>query len=181
METGGITVGEVGTAVELLTGKPALVGEGKFQLVAIMSRHRRAQNGVDGRNRYLGDTLHGVHDLLLLALQLVFIGQVLPLAAATQAEVLTHGFHAQRAGLDHAVDVTLGEAVLLAVDLQVDDVARCTEGDKYYKVVPAAEALALGCNARYLKILNYRNVFLLSHRGCKGSKTRENSQHFSTT
>ena len=30
METGGITVGEVGTAVELLTGKPALVGEGKF-------------------------------------------------------------------------------------------------------------------------------------------------------
>ena len=174
METSRIAVGELHTTVELLAGEPALVGEREFQLVAIMGRHRRAQDGIDGGDGHLGNTLHGIDHLLLLALQLVLIGEVLPLAAATQAEVLAHGLHAQHAGLDHAVDVALGKTVLLAVDLEVNHVARSAKRHKHHQVVPAAQALALGRHARYLKILNYRDIFLLlSHRGRKGTKSSE--------
>ena len=170
VEARRIAVGKLLSAFELLAGEPALVAEGKFQFVAVMGRHRRAQDGIDGGNGHLGDALHGIDHLLLLALQLVLIGQMLPLAAATQAEVLTHRLHAQLAGLDQTLDVALGKTVLLAVDLQVDHIARSAKGDKHHQVVPAAQTLALGRHTRYFKILNYRNIFFLSHRGCKITK-----------
>ena len=135
-----------------------------------MCRRRRAQNGVDGRYRHLSDAFHGINYLLLLALQLVVIGQVLPLAAATQPKVFAHRCHAQRAGLDQALDMPLGKAVLLAVNLQLDNIAGSTKRHKHHQVVPAAQALSLGSHARNLKTLNYRNIFLLSHCDRKSTK-----------
>ena len=175
VETRRIAVGELLAAVELLTREPALVAEGEFQLVAVMGGHRRAQNRVDGGDGHLGNALHRVHHLLLLALQLVFVWQMLPLAAATQPEVLTHRFHTQLAGLHQTLDMPLGIAVLLAVDFQVNHVARSAIRDKHHQVVPAAQALALGRHARYLKILNYRNIFLLSHNRPQRYKKQRNA------
>ena len=161
VETRRIAVRELHAAVELLAREPTLVREREFQLVAVVGCRCRAQNRVDGGDGHLGNALHRVHHLLLLALQLVLVGQMLPLAAAAQPEVLAHGLHTQLTGLHQPLDMPLGIAVLLAVDFQVDHVARSTIGHKHHQVVPAAQALALGRHARYLKILNYRNIFLL--------------------
>ena len=178
METRRIAVGELRPTVELFSGEPALVGESELQLVAVVRRRCRAQDGIDGRDGHLGDTLHGVNHLLLLALQLVLVGQMLPLAAAAQPKVLTHRLHAQLTRLDQALDMPLGKAMLLAVNLQVNHITWSAKRHKHHQVVPAAQALTLGCHARNLKILNNRNIFFLSHRGCKGTK---NYQTTSTT
>ena len=169
VETRSVAVGELGPAVELLAGEPALVRESEFQLVAVVRRCRRAQNRIDLGDGHLGDTLHRVHHLLLLALQLVLIGQMLPFAAAAQAEVLTHRLHTQLTRLHQTLDMPLGIAMLLAVDLQINHVARSPKRHKHHQVVPAAQALPLGRHTRYLKTLNYRNIFLLSHCECKGT------------
>ena len=167
VEPHGVAVGELYPTLHLLGGEPALVGEGELELVAVEGGFLRPQDGRNLGQRHLSDALQGVDHLLLLAAKLVVIGQMLPLAAATHAKVLAHGLHTQRAGLGELVNHPLAIAVLLARDLHPSNIAWRSIGDEHHQVVPAPQALALGCHSCYLKVLKQRQIFLLSHRSIK--------------
>ena len=96
------------------------------------------------RQFQMSDAGELVVDLLLLHLQLCLVGQILPFATAADAKMLASGYRAYITILDEALHLSLGEAVLLARQLHVDDVARHAEGHKDDKVVPVEQRLPLG-------------------------------------
>jgi hypothetical protein len=77
-----------------------------------------------------------VINLLLFELQLLLVGQVLPLTTATDTKVLTEGIRAYITIFYKTYYLALGKGVFFASDLHVAHVAGHAEGDKHYKVVP---------------------------------------------
>ena len=134
----------------------AFVGTAEVQLVAIFLRLHTTQDGTELRQLHLADAVQLVVDLLLLELQLLLVGQVLPLAAAADAEVLAEGYRAYLTIFYKAHHLALGKGVLLATNLYVAHVARHAEGYKYHQVVPVEQALAFGCHSLYCNALQKR-------------------------
>ena len=85
-----------------------------------------------------------VKDLLLLHAQLFLIGYLLPLTAATYAEVPAEGFDTLVAVLVIPDDLRLHERMFLAANLQVHHVARHRPGNEYHHVIDAGYRLSLG-------------------------------------
>ena len=129
--------------------KISLIRTAIIEFVAILLRLHAAEDGSEVGEGDLSDTRQLVEDLLLLELQLLFIGQVLPLTTATDAEVLTKGYRAYLTIFYKAHHLALGKGVLLTTDLNVADVARDTERHKDDQLVPMEKTLAFSGHSLY--------------------------------
>ena len=94
--------------------------------------------------------------MLLLELQLLLVGQILPLASAADAEVLAEGRCAYITIINESYHLALSERVLLATYLHVNDVARYTERHENNEFVPVKQALAFGGYGLNRDILYHR-------------------------
>ncbi len=138
-----------GEGTDLLLGQIPFVRTAVIELIAILLRLHAAEDGSEVGEGDLSDTRQLVEDLLLLELQLLFIGQVLPLTTATDAEVLTKGYRAYLTIFYKAHHLALGKGVLLTTDLNVADVARDTERHKDDQLVPMEKTLAFSGHSLY--------------------------------
>ena len=165
VESHGRRVADVARRLDLLARQPAAVGEGEFEFVAVELRLGRAEAGRDLRQLDLADARQLVADLIGLEAQLLPVGQVLPLAAAADAEMLAERLGPQGRFLHIADHEALHEAAAFGADLHVDHVARNGQRNEDHHVVPAAHGLALGREGRYFKPLDEGIVrFLSCHR-----------------
>ena len=130
--------------LKLLLRQVALVGTAEVQFVAVLLGLHRAEDGPELGQLNLADACQLIEDLLLLEPELLVVGQVLPLAASADAEVLAEGHGTYLALLDETYDLALGKRVLLAAYLYVADVAGHTPGHEHHEVAPVEQALALG-------------------------------------
>ena len=94
VEAGGIAVGKLFAGTHLLECEPAAIGEGVFHLVAISVNVLRTEYRHYPGILDFGDTVECILDLPLLGFDLELIGQMLPPAAATSAEVLASRLNA---------------------------------------------------------------------------------------
>ena len=123
VETDAVHVVELRTFGNLLACEPALVAASELQLVAVFLDVYRAHDGHELRQLYLADACELVEHLLLLSLQLLLVGQILPFASAADSEMLAHWLRAYVALLDEAYYFRLAVAVFLLAYLQVNHVA----------------------------------------------------------
>ena len=117
-------------ALDLLAGEIALVGASEIQLVAVFLGLLRTQYGHALGQLHLGDSLQLLNHLGLLHLQLLRVGEHLPLASAARSKVLAQWFMTQFAGLDEPDHLAVPVVRLLADDTQVDYIAGDAEGHK---------------------------------------------------
>lgn len=139
-------------ALHVFVGQPLLVAATEVKFVAVLPYVCRPLDGAEPaigvvtitewRQFYLADARQLVIDLLLLERQLLGVGECLPFASSTDAEVLALGRDALRRGGDEPHYLALGVGVLLAAQLNVNDVARDAERHKDDK--RSLRALALG-------------------------------------
>ncbi len=142
----------------LLVGKPAAVGEGKFEFVAIVLRCCRAQ-----ARPYLGqlDASYAVElvgHLLRLLPQLLVVGQVLPLAAAANAEVRAERLDAHRRALDEPHRTPLHVTAVPLDYPYVHHVARHGHRHEDHLLLVSTHGLALGGKCSYVQTLDERVV-----------------------
>ena len=123
VETDAVHVVELRAFGNLLACEPALVAASELQFVAVFLDVYRAHDRHELRQVYLSDACELVEHLLLLSLQLLLVGQVLPFASAADAEMLAHWLRAYVALLDEAYYFRLAVAVFLLAYLQVNHVA----------------------------------------------------------
>ena len=170
---------QVGAARHLLAREPAAVGEGELQLVAVELRRGGAEAGGDFGKLEPPDAGQLVADLRPLQCELLFVGEILPLAAPADTEVFAEGFHAQRRTPHVAHDVALHEAAAFHADLHVDDIARDGHRHEDHHVVPTTHGLALGGQRRDFKPLDQGVVrFLSCHRfGFRSAKVAKYRTH----
>jgi hypothetical protein len=93
---------------------------------------------------------------LLLELQLLLIGQVLPLAATADTEMLTKGCRAYLTIFNNTYHFALGERMFLTTNLYVAHISWYTERYEHYEIVPVKQTLAFGCNSFYRDALKER-------------------------
>ena len=144
---------DVGSAFDLLARQPAAVGKGEFEFVAVELRLRRAQAGGNLRQGYFADAGQLVAHLSGLEPQLLGIGQVLPLAAAANAEMLAESLGPQGRFLHVAHHEPLHETAAFGTYLHVHHVARYGQRHEDHHVVPASHRLAFGGERRYFEPL----------------------------
>ena len=157
--------GDVATLGNLLVGKPALVGKGKFELVAVLACALRAKTGAHLRDIQVADTHQLVLYLLGLLVELLLIGQTLPLTATTYAKVLAEWLYAQWRLLDEAHYGGLHKSAVVLAHLNIDNIAGHGHRHKNNLIVNLAHRLALGSKCGDMQTLN-QGVILssLSHR-----------------
>ena len=83
-----------------------------------------------------------VEDLLVLELQLLLVGQVLPLAASANTEMLAERNRAYLTIFYKAHYVALGKRVFLPTYLHVDNIAGHAERYKDNQLVPVEQAFS---------------------------------------
>jgi hypothetical protein len=86
----------------------------------------------------------------------------LPLTTATHTEVLTYGSHALVREFVEFHRLSLGITMLLALDLEVNDVARYYVGDENHKVVHLSNSLSFGGYVGDENILKKGEFFLFT-------------------
>ena len=162
VESDAVHVVKLCTLGYLLACEPALVAASELKLVAILLDMYRTHDGAELGQWNLADATELVVHLLLLCLELLGIGKVLPLAATTDAEMLAHRLFAYVALLDEAYHFCLAVAMLLLAHLQVDNIARNGKRYEYHHIVDVCQRLALGCHSLDGYVLEYRQRFLFS-------------------
>ena len=140
----------------LFLGQIAFIGTSEVELIAIGLRMNAAKNRVKLWQLHLSDAMQLVVDLLLLEAELLFVGQVLPLATAADTEVLTERSRAYLTIITKAHHLTLGEGVLLTAYLHVAHIARHAEGYEHHELVPVEQTFALGSYGLYRYALKER-------------------------
>ena len=103
--------------LHLLTGEPSLVATSELQLVAVFLCLFRTHDGRDFWQFYLAYASQLVIHLLLLGLQLLGVGEVLPLATTAHSEMLAKRSRAYLTILYKADDLRLTITVLLLLNL----------------------------------------------------------------
>ena len=101
----------------LLAREPTLVAASKLQLVAVFSCLLRTHDGRNLRQLHLAYSAQLVIYLLLLGLELLLVGQVLPLASAAHAEMLAKWCRAYLTIFYKADHLRLAITVFLLLDL----------------------------------------------------------------
>ena len=139
VESDAVHVVELRALGNLLACEPALVAAAELQLVAVFLDVYRAHDRHELRQLYLSDACELVEHLLLLSLQLLLVGQVLPFASAADAEMLAHRLCAYVALIDEAYYFCLAVAVLLLAHLQVNHVAGYGERHENNHVVDVCQ------------------------------------------
>ena len=146
----------------LLPCQIPLVGTAEVELVAVFLRLHAAQDGTELRQVHLANASQLVVHLLLLELELLFVGQVLPLAAATHAEVLAERSRAYLTIFYESYHFALGKRMFLASQLYVADIAGHTPRHEHHHVLPVEQALTLCRHSFYRHALKQRQRFLVS-------------------
>ena len=146
----------VGEGLDLLLGKIALIGTTEVQLITILLCFHRAKDRTELWQFNLSDTCQLVVYLFLFELQLLLVGQVLPLAATTNAEVFTKRYRAYITIFNKAHHLAFGKGVFLAPDLYVTHVARHAERHKYHQFFPVEQTFALSSHGFYCYALKER-------------------------
>ena len=139
---------------DLLLRQPAAGRECKFELVAIELRLFRAQDGADRGQLDFADSGQLILDLRLLQSQLFVVGQVLPLATATHAEVLAERLATHLRKFLIANHIALHIAAAFVTDLNINDIARYGHRNENDLVVPASERLTFGGKGCYFEPLD---------------------------
>ena len=147
VEAQSVHVVKLHAGAHLLFRQPSLVGEAELKFVAIVGLTNAAKNRADFRQFHLGNALQVVSDLLLLVVQLLFVGQTLPFAAATHAKVGTKGLNTLGRLAVETNDFRLGITVLLATHLQINHIAGHGVGHKNHEVVHASQCFAFSRDA----------------------------------
>ena len=150
MEPDGVHVGVFGAAGYLVAGEPALVAALKLHLVAVAGGLRRTEDGAQRREGYLADAGELVVDLALLHLQLLGVGENLPLTSPTDSEMAAHWRHTQRTGPHQARSLAFAIVLPLLANLDVDHVAGHHEGHEDHFLVDVGNAFAFGSARLYL-------------------------------
>jgi hypothetical protein len=119
-----------------------LVGERELHLIAVKVNLIRSDDGEDGRIQQSPDPLEGIHNVLLLELQLSLIVYMLPLASAADAEVRTAWFSTQRRRLYHLDNMSLGVLLLYLHDPSLHRVTGHRPLNKNDKTVNSADGFA---------------------------------------
>ena len=148
METDGGNVFQalafvLGQSLYFFLRQIALVCTAEVQLVAVFLCLDATEDGTELRQFHLADAVQLVVDLLLLHAELFLVGQILPLAAATHAKVLTERHGAHLAVFNEAHHLALGERVLLAAYLHVADITGYAPRHEYHHIVPVEQTFAL--------------------------------------
>ena len=138
---------------KLLLGQISLVGASEVEFITVLLCLHGAEDGIELGQLYLSDARELVVDLLLLELQLLLIGQVLPLAATADTEMLTEGYRAYLTIFYNTHHLALGERMFLTTNLYVADVTRNAERYKHHHIIPVEQALPFGGNGLYLDTL----------------------------
>ena len=162
MEAKGVHIVILCSGLDLFPSEPTLVAESELEFVAVLTCLLGAKDGHDLGQLDLTDAFEGIVDLLLLVLELVLIGEALPFAATADAVVFTERNVALLRILIKPHSLSLGIAVFLALDLEIDNVAGNDKGYKNYQVIDTRKGLTLGCNACNLNPLEQRQLFLFS-------------------
>ena len=102
----------------------------------------------------MANTHQLILDLLGLLFELLLVGQILPLAAATHAKVLTEGLSAQRRTLYKAHNDSLHIATMMLAHLHIDNIARHGHRHKDNLVIHLAHGLTLGSKRGYMQTLD---------------------------
>jgi hypothetical protein len=108
------------------------------------------------RQLHLSDAMKLVVDLLLFELELLLVGQILPLTTATDPEMFAEGSRAYLTIINKAYYLALSEGVLLASYLHVAHIARHTKRYEDHKLVPVKQTLAFGSYGLYCDALKER-------------------------
>ena len=156
METDGRYVLHQRLVLQLFAGQPSLIGTAKVELVTVLLSVYGAQDGTKFRQFNLSDARQLVEYLLLLELQLLGVGQILPLAATADTEVLAEGSRAYITILYKAYYLAFGKGVLLASDLHVAHIAGHAKRHKHHQLLPVEQALPFGCHSLYRHALKER-------------------------
>ena len=127
-------------AADFFTCEIAAVGCTKVEFVAVFPCLDGAEDGSEHHSVHLprigmgqGEVSYArelVIDLLLFHLQLLGVGEHLPLATAADAKMLAHRLLSCAAILSEADDLRLGIMVFLLADLEVNDIAWHTPRDE---------------------------------------------------
>ena len=128
----------------MLFGYPALVGTAEVQFVAVFLGLHAAHDRTKFGQLHLPDSRQLVEDLLLFHPKLFVVGNLLPLATATDTEVLAERLCASRTIFVEPDDFSLHERVFLAANLQIDDVARYCPRYEHYHFIYSRQCFALG-------------------------------------
>lgn len=161
VESGSIAVGKFLAAVELLECEPASVGKCVLHLIAVVPYLLGAEYRSDFRERYLGYALKAVLHLLLLVLQLILVGQMLPAATAAYAEMLASRLYSYVRRLCQLLDPSFGIAFLFTGQLHPGHVAWSSVGYEHHHVVDARYRVALGGHVTYPDSLQHGESFFL--------------------
>ena len=162
MEAKSIHIVVLCTGLHLFPCKPAFVAESKFQLIAVLTCLLRAKNGHNLGQFHLTNALQRVGNLLLLVLQLMFIGQALPFATAAYTVMLAEWHIALLRIFIKLHSLSLGIAMLLALHLQINHIAGHHVGHKNNQVIDTCKGFTLGCNTCNFNPLKQRQLFLFS-------------------
>ena len=133
--------------IEVLVGKfflcePPTVTATKLEFVAIGCGLDRAKDRRDRRQVDLADTRQLIKDLLLLGFKLLLIGQILPFAAAADAEMLAERLRTHLALLDKVDDTSFSIFVFLTVNLDIHNIAGNAEWHEDHTVVVMEKTFA---------------------------------------
>ncbi len=96
VESCRVTVGKLLSGTHLLPCEPFFVGEGVLHLVAVFAGRFRAEDGGDGGQLDLGYAAQRVLDLLLLRLELLLVGKMLPSTPSADPEMGAEWLCAER-------------------------------------------------------------------------------------
>ena len=150
-------------------GEPFAVREAVFQLVTIVKLFLAAKNRHHLGIFNLPDAVEVVFYLFLFVIQLPLIIKVLPLASATEAEVLAHRLHTLVGFLFNVENLAVEAVRFLLKHLNVNDVARCSEGDEHHFLVRLCNAHAFRAGVDNFDVFEILGL-MMSFHGCKGTK-----------
>jgi len=143
VETGSAALRELYAALELLLGEPFVVREAELELVAVFVLFGASEDGQIFLRLYVANFFQILTHLFVLVLQLLIVAQVLPLAPATNAEIVAFVLYAVVAVFVHVNDFSFEVGAALFGDLNIHDIARHTASDEYHALVVSTYGLAL--------------------------------------
>ena len=142
--------------------EPATVGECIFQLVAVELCIVGTKYPIDRDIAYSSYARNLVAYLLLLVVQLLFVGKHLPLATAALLEMLAERLNPVGRRLDNFQQLRFGIVLATARKHHVHYIAGDDSCYKYHKILAATYSHTFGGNVGYQQVL-YNLWFLLRH------------------
>ena len=138
----------------LFSGQPALIATSVVELVTILLCLHRTKYRHKLRQLYFANTMKLIVHLFLLGAYLLFIREVLPLAASANAKVLAKRRSSHIAIFMKFHHLSFGIRMLFPANLQIHNVTRNAERHENHEIIYSDETLAFCgnvCNRHVFK------------------------------